>query len=71
MKKEYTGLMAEKVDFGSYDIATGSSLPSGCIQIVADVVDPGANVCKNPTDTTQYMYLFNDPFGPTIVEGWC
>ena len=62
MKDNYVGLTAEKVDFGSYDIATNSSLPSGCIQIVADLVDPGANKCKNPSDTTQYMYINKDEF---------
>lgn len=62
MRRVYTGLNVEKVDFGEYDIATNGSVPSGCIQIVANVVDPGANLCKNPSDTTQYMYIGDDPF---------
>ena len=71
MKKAYSGLMAEKVDFGKYDLATTSSLPPGCIQLVADEVVPGGNVCRNPKDTTQYMYLFSDPFGNTNVDLDC
>lgn len=64
MKKVYTGLKAEKIDFGSYSMATAGSLPPGCIQIVANLVDPGGNTCKNPTDTTSYMYLFDNPGFP-------
>ena len=63
MKKMYTGLKAEKVDFGHYDLVTVGSLPPGCIQIVANVVDPGASTCNNPSSTTSYMYLGNNPFG--------
>ena len=63
LKKTYTGLKAEKIDFGAYDIATANSLPPGCIQIVADRVDPGDSVCQNPKDTTQYMYLNDNPYG--------
>lgn len=63
MKKAYTGLTAEKIDFGSYEAVTEGSLPPGCIQIVADVVNPGDNYCQNPKDTTQYKYLFDNPFG--------
>ena len=62
MKKAYNGLMAEKVDFGKYDLATTGSIPSSCIQIVADEVAAGTNVCRNPSDTTQYMYIGDDPF---------
>ena len=69
MRKVYTGLKAEKVDFGSYDLATVGSLPPGCIQIVADVVEPHGNVCENPYDTTQYMYLFDSPFGGVTIAG--
>ena len=64
MKKVYTGLKAEKIDFGSYNMATTGSLPPGCIQIVANVVQAGGNTCENPTDTTSYMYLFNNPGFP-------
>ena len=64
MKKAYFGLKAEKIDFGSFNMVAFGSLPPGCIQIVADVVDPGDNVCKNPYSTTQYMYLFDHPFFP-------
>lgn len=71
-KRVYTGLKAEKVDFGGYDIATDGSLPPGCIQIVADVVAEGGNVCENPKDTTQYMYIGNYPgYLPTLIEGYC
>lgn len=63
MKKMYTGLKAEKVDFGYYDLITVGSLPPGCIQIVADLVNPGDQVCQNPKDTTQYMYILNNPYG--------
>ncbi|MBR5345737.1 MAG: hypothetical protein IK127_07915 [Clostridia bacterium] len=61
MKKEYVGLKAEKIDFGAYNMVTVGSLPAGCIQIVANQVDPGASTCNNPTDTTSYMYLNNKP----------
>ena len=61
MKKNYTGLKAEKIDFGSYNMATDASIPAGCIQIVANVVEFGAQVCQNPTDTTSYMYINNRP----------
>ena len=64
MKKEYTGLKAEKIDLGSYNMATVGSLPPGCIQIVADVVNPGDNYCQNPSSTTQYKYLFDHPAFP-------
>lgn len=63
MKKYYSGLKAEKVDFGSYTNVTTISLPPGCIQIVADLVNPGDNYCQNPKDTTQYAYLFDNPYG--------
>jgi hypothetical protein len=68
MKRAYDGLMAEKVDFGKYDLATNGSLPSSCIQIVADTVDPGANQCKNPSDTTQYMYVGDDPYAGVTYD---
>ena len=62
MKKMYTGLKAEKIDFGSYDSVIKTSIPSSCIQIVANVVAPGGSECQNPTDTTSYMYINNrDP----------
>lgn len=63
MKKTYTGLKAEKIDFGAFNSITTGSLPPGCIQIVADVVDPGKNVCGNPDSTISYMYLGDNPFG--------
>ena len=63
MKKIYTGLSAEKIDFGAYDSVTTMSLPPGCIQIVADYVEPGDNKCQNPKDTTQYMYILDNPYG--------
>lgn len=68
MRRTYTGLKAEKVDFGRFDIATRGSLPSGCIQIVADVVAPGGNVCENPPDTTHYMYIGKDPYGSQTYD---
>lgn len=61
MKKTYTGLKAEKVEFGSYSMVTDGSLPPGCIQIVANVVAPGDRVCQNPTSTISYMYIFDNP----------
>ena len=63
MKKVYTGLKAERVDFGSYTNVTTISLPAGCMQIVADVAEAGGNVCSNPSDTTQYNYLGDNPYG--------
>lgn len=71
MKKKYTGLMAEKVDFGEYRMVTVASLPPGCITIVADLVSYdgehnqyGSNQqCINPTDTTQYWYFADHPAG--------
>jgi len=61
MKKIYTGLIAEKINFGAYDMATIGSLPGNCIQIVANVVNPGDNKCQNPTSTTSYMYIMDHP----------
>ena len=63
MKRKYTAMKAEKIDFGTYDMATFGSLPAGCIQIVANKVETGSNVCVNPSDTTQYMYLMDNPYG--------
>ena len=64
MKKVYTGLKAEKVCFTDDDVVgTVNSLPPGCIQIVADLVNPGDSVCQNPPETISYMYLFNNPYG--------
>lgn len=64
MKKVYTGLMAEKINFGAYDMATVGSLPPGCMQIVANVVDPGDSVCQNPGETISYMYINDHPVFP-------
>lgn len=64
MKKNYAAIKAEKIDFGAYDMATVGSLPPGCIQIVANVVDLGGSTCQNPTDTTSYMFLFDHPAFP-------
>lgn len=63
MKKNYAALKAEKIEFGAYDMVTAGSLPPGCMQIVANVVEPGANVCQNPPSTISYMYLGNNPYG--------
>ena len=63
MKKIYTGLKAEKIEFGAYEAITTGSLPPTCIQIVANVVEPGGNVCQNPSSTTSYMYIGNNPYG--------
>lgn len=63
MKKIYTGLKAEKIEFGAYESIAATSLPPGCIQIVADLVNPGDSVCQNPKATTSYMYLFDNPYG--------
>ena len=61
MKKQYTGLKAEKVSFKlGDDIITTS--PS-CIQIVANTVLPGTSTCSNPTDTTAYVWYGNNPYG--------
>lgn len=64
MKKRYNALKAEKIDFGTYDMVTNGSIPSGCIQIVANVVNPGASVCNNPPSTTSYMYIYDNPGFP-------
>ena len=62
MKKMYTGLKAEKVDFGRYVAVTQScEWPSYCTQIVAVQVDPGGNKCNNPPDTTAYMWISAGP----------
>ena len=70
MKKEYTGLMAEKVDFGSYNMVTEESVPPGCIKIVADLVgdvhnyyDDDTQQCVNNPDTTFYWYILDHPAG--------
>lgn len=63
MKREYIGLKVEKIDFGAYNMVATGSLPSNCIQIVSNRVDPGDNVCQNPSDTTSYMYVGNNPYG--------
>jgi len=63
MKKIYTGVKAEKIDFGYYDAVATISLPPGCIQIVADRVDPGESTCQNPGTTIQYNYIGNNPYG--------
>ncbi len=66
MKKNYMGLKAEKIDFGSFNMATTCSgpMPPSCIQIVADLVDAGSNVCKNQPSTIQYMWFGDSPY-------WC
>lgn len=64
MKKEYTGLKAERVELGTYNMVTEGSLPPGCIQIVADYVEPGDRVCQNPGSTISYKYLFDNPGFP-------
>ena len=64
MKKGYNGLKAEKIDFGSYNMAIATSMPGTCIQIVANQVDPGASVCNNPIDTTSYMFINDHPVFP-------
>ena len=63
MKKQYTAMKAEKIDFGAYDMVTVGSLPPGCIQVVANVTEPGSSVCGNPGSTTSYMYVGNNPYG--------
>lgn len=63
MKKMYAGLKAEKIDFGAYDSVIANSLPGGCMQIVANVVDAGASQCKNPGSTISYMYILDNPYG--------
>ena len=61
MKKEYCGLLAEKISFEtSGDIITQSP---NCIQVVANQVEGGAQECSNPTDTTSYIYLGDNPYG--------
>jgi hypothetical protein len=64
MKKQYTAMKAEKIDFGAYDMVTVGSLPGDCIQIVANVVEPGGSKCGNPTSTTSYMYIGDNPGYP-------
>ena len=62
MKKVYTGLMAEKVDFGAYDMVADASTPSSCMQIVANTLN-GTNTCQNPKETISYMWILNNPYG--------
>ena len=70
MKKMYTGLKAEKIDFGRYDVVTANSLPAGCIRIVANRNDAGEKVsqesgqCINDITTISYLYVNNDPGFP-------
>ena len=73
VKKKYTGLMAEKIEFEAYNMVTDGSLPAGCITIVADLVNGGHNYdvardqqCLNDPDTTQYWYISDHPIG----EDW-
>ena len=61
MKKVYTGLKAEKIDFGAYDSVIKTSLPPGCLLIVSNTVLTGTQVCHNPTDTTAHMYYGDHP----------
>lgn len=63
MKKQYTAMKVEKIDFGAYDMATIGSLPGSCMQIVANVVEPNGSVCQNPGSTTSYMYINDHPSG--------
>jgi len=71
VKKEYSGLKAEMIDFGDYKMVTDGSLPSGCITIVADLVSENGEHnqygsdqrCINPIDTTQFWYFNNRPAG--------
>jgi len=60
VKREYSGLKAEKVDLGSYNMVTFGSLPPGCIEIVANYAGGVENkyngqTCENPYETTQYV----------------
>ncbi len=61
MKKAYMGLKAEKIDFGTYNMATTGSTPAGCMQIVANVLN-GTNTCQNPPATISYMWILNNPY---------
>lgn len=56
MKKQYTAMKVEKIDFGAYDMAT-ASVPSSCMRIVANVVEAGTQVCANPSSTTSYLWI--------------
>lgn len=62
MKKNYAAIKAEKIDFGAYDMVTTGSIPSSCIQIVADKRE-GTQQCSNPPSTTQLMWVGNNPYG--------
>lgn len=61
MKKNYAALKAEKIDFGAYDMATTGSVPAGCMQIVANVLN-GTQTCQNPPETISYMWVLNNPY---------
>lgn len=61
MKEQYTAMKAEKIDFGAYDMATTGSIPDSCIQIVAN--HRVGNTCTNPSDTTQLMWVGDNPYG--------
>lgn len=60
MKKIYTGLKAEKVDFGNYNMIA-ASIPASCIKIVANLENGGVygstQQCVNNPSTTFYWYI--------------
>ena len=62
MKKNYAEIKAEKIEFGAYDMVTTYSIPDSCIQIVADL-KVGDQVCTNPGETIQYLWVNDNPYG--------
>lgn len=63
MKKSYEGLSVEKISFEKDSNVMMTSIPAGCFQIVANVVEEGAQICSNPEDTTSHMWFGNRPQG--------
>lgn len=62
MKKQYTGLRAEKVSIEVNNDIIVASIPSTCFQIVANTVLEGTQVCSNPSDTTLHRWYGNNPY---------
>lgn len=63
MKRKYSGLKAEKVSFRVNDDIVTTSPSSNCVEIVANTVLAGTNVCSNPTESTAHMYIGDNPYG--------
>lgn len=64
MRRAYTGLKAERIDFGSYNMVTYFSVPKGCYTIVADLQD--GSTCTNPDGTQQVFWQADHPNYPPV-----